>query len=61
MLEDFTCDCLLQVCKGVQGNVKVYKEKKINYQHSEEFIVERILCILWDFTYARAVMIIYPL
>ena len=35
MLEDFTCDFLLQECKGVQDNSKV-KKKKIDYQDCEE-------------------------
>ena len=30
MLEDFTCDILLQVCEGVQDMVKIYKRKKID-------------------------------
>ena len=40
MLEDFTYDFLLQVCEGVQGKVKVYKEKKIDSRYCEECNVE---------------------
>ena len=43
MLEDFTYDSLLQICQVVQGKVKVYKKKKIHYQHCEECNVERIM------------------
>ena len=42
MLEDFTYDSLLQICKGVQGRAKV-KEKKIDYQHCKECNVERMM------------------
>ena len=42
MLEDFTYDFLLQVCKGVQGKAKV-KEEKIDYQHCEECNVARMM------------------
>ena len=51
-LEDFTYDFLLQVCERVQGKVKAYKEKMIDYLYCEEHIVESMM----DFTYARAVV-----
>ena len=43
MLEDFTYDSLLQICEEVQGKVKVYEKKKIDYQHCEECNVKRIM------------------
>ena len=33
MLDDFTYDSVLQICEEVQGKVKVYEKKKIDYQH----------------------------
>ena len=58
MLEDFTYDSLLQICEEVQGKVKVYKEKKISYQHCQK-VMWKELCILWDFTYARVVVCVW--
>ena len=43
MVEDFTYDSLLQVCQEVEGKQVKAKEKKIDYQHCEEFNVEKIM------------------
>ena len=43
MLDDLTYDFLVQVCEGIQGKVKAYKEKKINSRHCEECNVERMM------------------
>ena len=43
MLENFTYDCLLQVCEKVQGKVKVCKKKKIDSRYCEESNVEMIM------------------
>ena len=56
MLDDLTYDFLLQVCEGVQGKVKVYEKKKIDYRYCEECNVERMIYPHLDFTYARAVV-----
>ena len=43
MVDDPSYDFLLQVCKGVQGKAKVYKEKKIDHRYCEECNVERMM------------------
>ena len=43
MLEDFTYDSLLQIGEEVQGTVKVYKKKKIDFRYCQECNMERIM------------------
>ena len=43
MLDHFTYDFLLQVCEGVQGKVKVYKNKKIDPRYCEQCNVEKMM------------------